>query len=269
MLDDVGLVYDDRGVGDAFVFLHGVGMQLEVWQPTMDILAADHRVIAYDLRSFGRSTHPPVRDARIHIRDAAALIEQVAGGKATVVGWSSGASLALALTAERPDLLSGAVVFEPPFHGLRHMTLPLARTFARMNIARLRRNPRRAVDTFYEFAFADRHGGNSWIALPDAAKQRYYANTPAILGAFNPHPFNGLMEHISTRKIRDGGIPIGYILGEDSNPFFDHIHSKLDAAIPGIHTVRVPDAAHMLPVEEPARFADAMRQAVGSFGETA
>ena len=107
VLDGVDLAYEDRGEGDALVFLHGMGMQLEVWQPIMDLLVADHRVIAYDLRSFGRSTHRPVRDARIHIRDAAAVIEQVAGGRATVVGWSSGAGLALALVAERPDLLSG------------------------------------------------------------------------------------------------------------------------------------------------------------------
>jgi len=122
-----------------------------------------------------------------------------------VVGWSSGAGLALALAAERPDLLNGAVVFEPQFHALRYLTIPLARTFVWMNVARLQRNPRRAVDVFYEFAFADRHGGNGWTDLPDTDKQRFYDNTSAILGAFAPHPFNALMEHISTRRIRDGG----------------------------------------------------------------
>jgi len=56
VLDGVDLAYEDRGDGDALVFLHGMGMQIEVWQPIMDLLVADHRVIAYDLRSFGRST---------------------------------------------------------------------------------------------------------------------------------------------------------------------------------------------------------------------
>ncbi|MDT5191619.1 MAG: hypothetical protein QOI28_3870 [Mycobacterium sp.] len=265
VLDGVDLAYEDRGEGHALVFLHGMGMQIEVWEPIMDLLVADHRVIAYDLRSFGRSTHRPVADARIHIRDAAAVIEQVAaGGRATVVGWSSGAGLALALAAERPDLLNGAVVFEPQFHALRYLTTPLARTFVRMNVARLQRNPRRAVDVFYEWAFAYRHGGNGWKDLPDTDKQRFYANTSAILGAFAPHPFNALMEPISTRKIRDGGVPIGYILGEDSNPFFDHIHAKLVGQIPVTRTIRVPGAAHMLPIEAPAAFADAVRQAIGS-----
>jgi pimeloyl-ACP methyl ester carboxylesterase len=156
------------------------------------------------------------------------------------------------------------VVFEPQFHALRYLTTPLARTFVRMNVARLQRNPRRAVDVFYEWAFADRHGGNGWKDLPDTDKQRFYANTSAILGAFAPHPFNALMEPISTRKIRDGGVPIGYILGEDSNPFFDHIHAKLVGQIPVTRTIRVPGAAHMLPIEAPAAFADAVRQAIGS-----
>ncbi|MDT4998379.1 MAG: hypothetical protein QOK12_484, partial [Mycobacterium sp.] len=73
------------------------------------------------------------------------------------------------------------------------------------------------------------------------------------------------MEHISTRKIRDGGVPIGYILGDDSNPFFDHIHTQLVGQIPVTRTIRVPGAAHMLPIEAPAAFADAVRQAIGSF----
>jgi pimeloyl-ACP methyl ester carboxylesterase len=68
----------------------------------------------------------------------------------------------------------------------------------------------------------------------------------------------------ATRKIRDGGVPIGYVLGEGSNPFFDHIHAKLVVEIPAIRTVRVPGAAHMLPIEAPAAFADAVRQAIES-----
>ncbi|MDT5000502.1 MAG: hypothetical protein QOK12_2607, partial [Mycobacterium sp.] len=40
VLDGVDLAYEDRGDGDALVFLHGMGMQIEVWQPIMDLLVA-------------------------------------------------------------------------------------------------------------------------------------------------------------------------------------------------------------------------------------
>jgi 3-oxoadipate enol-lactonase len=49
------LAYVDRGTGTPVVLLHGFPLDHTMWSAQIDALAGDHRVIAPDLRGFGRS----------------------------------------------------------------------------------------------------------------------------------------------------------------------------------------------------------------------
>lgn len=97
-LDVRGATLNYRTVGDGspLVLVHGSGTDLTTWDGVVDELAHDHQVIAYDRRGYGESRHQPVRDHRIHARDLVAVLEQLAGRPAVVVGWSSGGNIALA-----------------------------------------------------------------------------------------------------------------------------------------------------------------------------
>lgn len=50
----------ERGTGRPLVLLHGIGSAAAAWEPVMDRLAAERRVLAYDLPGFGSS--PPLPD---------------------------------------------------------------------------------------------------------------------------------------------------------------------------------------------------------------
>ncbi|MFP1629652.1 alpha/beta hydrolase [Streptomyces sp. 5K101] len=65
----------------------------------------------------------------------------MAKSPATVLGWSSGGNIALALTAARPDLVRRLIVVEPPFHGLRRPRADQLRILARAKWAQLPRRP--------------------------------------------------------------------------------------------------------------------------------
>ena len=66
------LIYDELGTGEPLVLVHGTGAQASTWRgPVGDLAAGGYRVIAYDRRGFGRSTHRPVRDYRVHVADLA------------------------------------------------------------------------------------------------------------------------------------------------------------------------------------------------------
>ena len=56
------LVYDEAGSGQTLVLVHGTGADASTWRRSMTDLAMHYRVIAYDRRGYGRSTHRPVRD---------------------------------------------------------------------------------------------------------------------------------------------------------------------------------------------------------------
>src|SRR2546423_8797261 len=72
------LIYDELGTGEPLVLVHGTGAQASTWRGTVgDLAAGGYRVIDYDRRGFGRSTHRPVRDYRVHVADLAAVIEGV------------------------------------------------------------------------------------------------------------------------------------------------------------------------------------------------
>jgi non-heme chloroperoxidase len=57
--DDVDLFYEDHGLGDPVVLIHGYPLSGASWEKQVPVLlAAGHRVITYDRRGFGKSSQP-------------------------------------------------------------------------------------------------------------------------------------------------------------------------------------------------------------------
>jgi pimeloyl-ACP methyl ester carboxylesterase len=73
-------------------------------------LAADHRVLGYDLRGTGASSRtPPPYDIETDAADLAAVLEE-AGGDALVIALGDGARRAVRAAAEHPDLIHTVVI---------------------------------------------------------------------------------------------------------------------------------------------------------------
>ena len=107
---------ETRGTGPTLVLV-GSPMGASSFAPLADLLAEDHTVVTLDPRGIGRSsltgpaaTSTPERRAA----DLAAILDHLASGPAIVLGSSGGAVTALALAAERPDLVETLVAHEPP-----------------------------------------------------------------------------------------------------------------------------------------------------------
>jgi pimeloyl-ACP methyl ester carboxylesterase len=95
----VRLFVEERGAGKPIVLLHGIGASTYGWRKVAPGLAATHRVIAVDLKGFGRSAKPG--NDRYRARDQARLMEGVLVAldlkEVTLVGHSFGGTVALAL----------------------------------------------------------------------------------------------------------------------------------------------------------------------------
>lgn len=151
-IDDVDLHYREHGAGSPLLLIHGNGGGADVWGDTVGALATDFRVITYDRRGFGRSTHPPIRDWRRHGCDAAGLVRALHAVPATVLGWSGGGITALDLAVAEPGLVSALVLAEPPLHAKRHLTARMAATMIRAQLLRRTRGEQAAVEHFYRWA---------------------------------------------------------------------------------------------------------------------
>jgi pimeloyl-ACP methyl ester carboxylesterase len=98
--------YEEQGSGDPLILIHGGAVDARFFEHNVGPLAERFRVIATDLWGHGRTAD---REGPFSLEsfaaDVAALIEQVAGGSAHVLGHSIGAAVALDLTMRRPELV--------------------------------------------------------------------------------------------------------------------------------------------------------------------
>lgn len=116
LADGATIAYHDEGAGLPILLMHGfTGTALSHLGRLLDELAANHRVLAPDLRGYGQS-RPPLRDypPDFYQRDAddmTALLDQLRPGPVVVLGFSDGSESAVLLAAARPDLVRGVVAW--------------------------------------------------------------------------------------------------------------------------------------------------------------
>jgi pimeloyl-ACP methyl ester carboxylesterase len=114
---EVRLHWQQRGEGPLVALAGMFNTPPSVLGGLVDELATDHKVVTYDLRGNGRSTHSGPYDVATDTADLGALIE-AAGPPAVVVAVGYGAHPALRLAAAREELVRAVVVSG---------TLPLSR----------------------------------------------------------------------------------------------------------------------------------------------
>lgn len=113
-VDGVRLHYVDRGTGEPLVLLHGNGSMIQDFATSglIGMAEAQYRVIAFDRPGYGHSERPR---RRIWTPDAQAELVHTALGqlgvaRATVLGHSWGASVAVALALKHPEMVSSLVL---------------------------------------------------------------------------------------------------------------------------------------------------------------
>jgi len=114
------IFYKEAGLdngGLPIVFIHGVGAGVSsfMWRKNFDELAKDFRVFAFDLLGFGFSDKPPAApySADLYVELITDFIREVAGGRANVVASSLGASYAVRVADEHPELINAMILNAP------------------------------------------------------------------------------------------------------------------------------------------------------------
>lgn len=96
-INGVTISYDDFGTGKIpVIFLHGFPFDKSSWQPQMDFLKKTHRVIAYDIRGYGKSTdNKDVKNMSLFANDLIKFMDALKIEHAIVCGLSMGGYILL------------------------------------------------------------------------------------------------------------------------------------------------------------------------------
>jgi pimeloyl-ACP methyl ester carboxylesterase len=119
-VNGIQLFYELHGAGAVpVVLVHGSWDSHHDWDLVVPPLAKVFRVLTYDRRGHSQSERPAGQGSvREDVADLAALLEHLDLAPAWVVGNSFGASIALRLASEHPELFRGLIAHEPPLFSL-------------------------------------------------------------------------------------------------------------------------------------------------------
>src|SRR6185437_4994589 len=114
------IFYKESGLGNSgmpILFVHGIGAGVSsfMWRKNFDSLSQNFRVYALDLLGFGFSDKPPAApySADLYVELISDFIREVAGGRANVIASSLGASYAVRVADEHPELINAMILNAP------------------------------------------------------------------------------------------------------------------------------------------------------------
>ena len=110
---DLYVVEDGPPDAPAVLLIHGTGACTAWWDPVIPQLAGTRRVIRVDLAGHGRSASPAGGyDIPAQARRAGAVLDRLGVGRVTVIGHSTGGSVATALAEQRPAAVAALALID-------------------------------------------------------------------------------------------------------------------------------------------------------------
>jgi pimeloyl-ACP methyl ester carboxylesterase len=175
-----------------------------------------------------------------------------------VVGNSFGASIALRLAGERPELFRGLIAHEPPLLSLLGDDPTLTWLLNEVNqrigavVERIASGDHAgAAEQFVETVSL---GPGRWTQLPAEFQQTLIENAPTFLDeASDPEQLCFDLEWI-----RAFSKPALLTLGDQSPPIFAPVVNKLANILPSVEVVTFPGAGHIPHVTHPEAYVDAL-----------
>lgn len=252
----VGLYVDTDGPDDgpAVVALHGISS----CSATYDFLVPElshHRLLRLDFRGHGRSDrargHYLIAD---YVSDAAAVIDQLVGGPAVVIGHSLGGVTAALLAQSRPDIVTAVLLEDPPLYFGDKATFdatPFAVVFPLI---------RAAIERWQEDGTSPTAIAEQLAVTPSMSGQGTMGeeNTPDALAAFgegfaslDTTVYDPVFDGTSLGGYDvDRPIPVpGVLLQPDRDKgaaFFDEHADALASVSPTIDIVRINGVGHLI-----------------------
>jgi len=112
----VNYYYEIHGAGDPLLLLHGGLGSIDMFEPDVEALSTNRRVIAVDLYGHGRTALTDRPISLVDMGDDMAVVLEAVGVKqADVMGYSLGGGVALRLAVQSPAVVRRLVLVSTPY----------------------------------------------------------------------------------------------------------------------------------------------------------
>ncbi|MEU4313614.1 alpha/beta hydrolase [Nocardia sp. NPDC024068] len=263
----IELVADQYGPPDGapVLFLHGGGQTRHSWKQTgAQLGAAGIRAVTLDARGHGDSQWAPDRDYRYEamVGDVHAILEQLGGGPAVVVGASMGGITGLLATAAPGGQAISALVLvdivtRPEPEGVNRVLTFLSKNpdgFATLD---------EAADAVSEYLpHRPRPKSNTGLLrnLRERDGRWYWHWDPGILGDKSADPDQ--MAHTLNDTARALTIPVLLVRGLQSDVVSAEGAAEFQALVPHAEIVEIGNAAHTAAGDDNDAFTEAVTKFV-------
>ncbi len=258
---NVGMRYGGRG--NPALLIHCALAHSGAFLPLMACLSAQLSMTVFDLPGHGQTPFDPTSDIQDQTLEiAVALLERQARAS-HLVGHSFGATVALLLAVEHPDLVASVCLFEPVYFSMLHGANRAAYDQEKQDSQGFTRAAMRKDWPEAAREFLQRWGVEGFDQLP-AAQQAYILKTIPLIIASNqsvvlPEKGGKLFKRLAEIKV-----PVGLAAGEGSPVVVHHILDAIGSQIPQAKRFVVAGAGHMGVITHPGELAEIIANIAGT-----
>ena len=253
----VELHYVEQGQGEPLVLVHGGLSDYREWLPQMARFAQHYRVIAYSQRYYYPNQNLPIVDdytTLVDAEDLTALLQALDLAPSHLVGYSSGAFMALAMALEHPAMVRSLVLAEPPI--LHWATEPVLTEFMTVfwepvGAAFRQGDKELALRTSIEFFI----GADVLDELPAEVRQPLEENL-AGWEAFTTSA--DCFPMLDKEKLAQLPMPILSLTAANTLPIHQEVNAELARLLPQATQVTISDASHEMWAEQPEACGEAV-----------
>lgn len=253
----IDCAYLVEGDGPPVVLVHASNTDHRIWEEHAKRIGERFCVLAPTQRYFGTSRWPDEGQhfsVDTHAHDLGTFIRNHRVEPVSLVGWSYGAAVCLKMASEQPELVERLILYEPAAASFvrapQDANAAAADRVAMTALARARVSKGDTVAAVPLFMDGVNGHHGAFDRLPDRVQQimlenhrtlpLLFAAPPVALTCDNLKPLEG------TRTVVARG---------DATRTFYRIAAEWTAAcVPGSTLVVIPEARHLLPVEDEQRF---------------
>jgi 3-oxoadipate enol-lactonase len=240
-----GIAYDVRGSGPVVVLLTGSNLDRRMWAREAGWLSKDHTVVRYDLRAHGESDTATKEFS--HLADLIAVLDALKIEKATLIGLSAGAFIALDAALDIPNRIERVVLAGPGVTGYTGKVPP---SFPPEMFTAIQAKEYRRVSEFLlqSPVFAVSPEAQALVRQMVTENERLWTVDRKLMKM--QQPTNDRLEQVR--------VPTLVVIGEKD--VFQQDHAELIAArVPGARLVRIPGGTHIVNLSSPQEFEAAVR----------